>query len=153
MKNDNNIEKPIISIITDYLKAKETDFALMINGAWGCGKTYFIKNTLESKIGEISCPNKKNQKYKQIYVSLYGVSSIDEIRDRIFYEINPNLKWIDSISRRLISATEAIPNGGNIVKDLLTTDKNEKSSIIKKSPNTMTRFLFLTIWRELILNH
>lgn len=132
MKNDNNIEKPIISIITDYLKAKETDFALMINGAWGCGKTYFIKNTLESKIEEIPCPNKKNQKYKQIYVSLYGVSSIDEIRDRIFYEINPNLKWIDSISRRLISAAEAIPNGGNIVKDLLTTDKNEKSSIIKK---------------------
>lgn len=28
----------IISIITDYLKSKETDYALMINGAWGSGK-------------------------------------------------------------------------------------------------------------------
>ena len=132
MKNDNNIEKPIISIITDYLKAKETDFALMINGAWGSGKTYFIKNTLASKIEKIACPNKKNQKYKQIYVSLYGVSSIEEIRDKIFYGINPKLKWIDSISSRLISATEAIPNAGKIIKYSLSLDKNEKSSIIKK---------------------
>lgn len=135
MKNDNNIEKPIISIITDYLKAKETDFALMINGAWGCGKTYFIKNTLESKIGKIACPNKNNQKYKQIYVSLYGVSSIEEIKDKIFYGINPNLKWIDSISRRLFSAAEAIPQAEKIIKitkESLTFDKNEKSSIIEK---------------------
>ncbi len=139
MKNDNNIEKPIISIITDYLKAKETDFALMINGAWGCGKTYFLKNSLKLAIEEIDCPkqNKKcvNKKYQQIYVSLYGLSSTEEIKERIFYAINPKYKWIDLVSRKAISATEAIPFVGVGIKNLFTLNKKEKNSIIEAVSN------------------
>ena len=145
MKNDNNIEKPIISIITDYLKAKETDFALMINGAWGCGKTYFLKNSLKLAIEEIDCPkqNKKceNKKYQQIYVSLYGLSSTEEIKERIFYAINPKYKWIDLVSRKAISATEAIPFVGVGIKNFFTLNNKEKNNIIEALSNYYNRVL------------
>lgn len=44
------MNEAIISVIKDYLKRKDTDYALMINGAWGSGKTVFIKNALKSEI-------------------------------------------------------------------------------------------------------
>lgn len=31
--------KEIEQIVTDYLQTEHTDFAIMINGDWGCGKT------------------------------------------------------------------------------------------------------------------
>ncbi len=57
-----------MSLLNDYLKGKNTDYALMINSAWGSGKTFFIKNTLKTKIESIVCPiqkdNDKENKYK-----------------------------------------------------------------------------------------
>ena len=34
----------IYDAIIRYFSSEENDFAVMINGEWGCGKTYFIKN-------------------------------------------------------------------------------------------------------------
>lgn len=39
------IEKTLSSIDV-YICEKETDYAIMINGGWGSGKTYFVKNKL-----------------------------------------------------------------------------------------------------------
>ncbi len=132
MKNDNNIESPIISIVTDYLKDNNTDYALMINGAWGSGKTYFIKQSLKLAIEEIECPKQNNncddKKYQQIYVSLYGLSSTEEIKERIFYAINPNYKWIETTTSKLLAFTELIPIIGGAVKEVLPNDK-EKAGI------------------------
>ena len=47
-------------------------YALMIEGKWGSGKTYFIKNVIESYIG-----NPKN--LCGIYISLYGLTSSEAI--------------------------------------------------------------------------
>ena len=48
------MKEKIVSIITDYLNREETDYALMINGVWGSGKTFFIKNTLKKDIEKIN---------------------------------------------------------------------------------------------------
>jgi tRNA A37 threonylcarbamoyladenosine biosynthesis protein TsaE len=72
----NNLEQ----IITDYLQAKETDYAIMINGDWGCGKTYYIRNILTDNIKKIKSvvptsgkAQKKNyaefKPYELVYVS------------------------------------------------------------------------------------
>lgn len=47
-------------------------YALMIEGKWGSGKTYFIKNVIESYIGN-------PKKLRGIYVSLYGLTSAKAI--------------------------------------------------------------------------
>ena len=33
--------KELLEIIEDYLLQEETNYALLIKGNWGCGKTYF----------------------------------------------------------------------------------------------------------------
>ena len=39
-------------IVIDYLKVKDTDYALMINGKWGCGKTYYLEHDFKDFIGK-----------------------------------------------------------------------------------------------------
>lgn len=64
-----------INSILNYIKRKETSYAILLNGKWGNGKTFFWKNILKKKIEE-------NGK-KTIYVSLYGVSNTEEIDKKI----------------------------------------------------------------------
>ena len=81
----------IINIVKDYL-TKENNNALLITGSWGVGKTYFFENTLSKKIEEISIKEDKNIKYTPIRISLFGVTSINDIEKRIILEIYPLLK-------------------------------------------------------------
>ena len=39
-------ESQIIQGIKRYLNDKLYNYAVLIDGEWGCGKTYFVKNTL-----------------------------------------------------------------------------------------------------------
>ncbi|MDD2577208.1 MAG: P-loop NTPase fold protein [Bacteroidales bacterium] len=71
----------IQQIFTEYIKADKTQYAILLNGGWGCGKTYFWENTLE----EIS---KKND-FKTIYVSLNGISKIDNLEYQLFIKLLP----------------------------------------------------------------
>ena len=57
---------------------QDTSFpqVVLLDGAWGSGKTHFIKHHLKAKI--------KEQFDQKIYFfSLYGISSIDDFRDKI----------------------------------------------------------------------
>lgn len=66
------------------------NYAVMIDGEWGCGKTHFIKECLCSELEKHEKEKAKNQKgYKQkgiIYLSLYGVKSLEEVSKQIFME-------------------------------------------------------------------
>lgn len=54
-------------------------FALMINGKWGSGKTYYLKNVLEKNLEEIS-----NGTLKSLcYISCNGVKSVDELKNNL----------------------------------------------------------------------
>jgi hypothetical protein len=81
--------------VTDYLQDNETEYAIMISGKWGCGKTYFWNKNI--------VPNLKEQGRKNIYISLYGVKTIDEIEQKILYKLlnfstNYKLKKSDTSS-------------------------------------------------------
>lgn len=140
------MNKSIASVITDYLKDTDTDYALMINGAWGSGKTFFIKNALKLEIEKIVCPiqkdNDKRKNYKQLYVSLYGVSSVGEIKERIFYAINPKFKWLEIVSNKIVSAAEGIPMLGGSIKGILSYSKKEKAAIRDAITNYADKVLF-----------
>ena len=43
----------IKKIVTDYIKAENTDYAIMVTGVWGSGKTFFWNHTLKQAIEEI----------------------------------------------------------------------------------------------------
>ena len=81
----------IINIVKDYL-TKENNNALLITGEWGVGKTYFFNNILSKEIEKVSTKENENIKYTPIRISLFGVTSINDIEKRIILEIYPLLK-------------------------------------------------------------
>ena len=74
--------KEIIEVIQDYIEEDKYKSAILINGRWGSGKTFFIKEEISKVITENI---KNNGKY--IYVSLYGVGNIEEISNKLYSEI------------------------------------------------------------------
>lgn len=86
----------LIENICEYIKRPYTDYAVMINGEWGSGKTFFFNNKLRKRLESIKI-NGKN--YKTIYMSLYGINSLEEISKKIFIEANPTInKTLKKIS-------------------------------------------------------
>ena len=73
----------LVESILDYVRADYTDYAIMINGEWGSGKTYFWNNKVKPKIDGMQFNGKK---YSTIYMSLYGISNLEEISKKIFIE-------------------------------------------------------------------
>jgi hypothetical protein len=84
----------LIDIIKNFVVQQETDYAILINGKWGSGKTYFIKNTIAQEVNKINCKlsDTETKPYDLIYISLYGITSIDELQQKLFLEVNPFLK-------------------------------------------------------------
>ncbi len=55
----------LVESILDYVRADYTDYAVMINGEWGSGKTYFWNNKVRNKIESMKL------NLKIIYNNLY----------------------------------------------------------------------------------
>ena len=88
----------LIESILDYVRADYTDYAIMINGEWGSGKTHFWNNKVRNKIESLQL---NGRKYSTIYMSLYGISNLEDISKKIFIEttqlMDKNLKkYMDS---------------------------------------------------------
>ncbi len=79
-----NVEELTIDL-NNYLSDKETDGCYFINGQWGSGKTYFIKNFFKNSLRE---------KGEMVYLSLSGIETIHEISNNIFIQLHPKLNAI-----------------------------------------------------------
>ena len=73
----------LVESILDYIRSDYTDYAIMLNGEWGSGKTYFWNNQIRNKIESLKLNGKR---YTTIYMSLYGISNLEEISKKIFIE-------------------------------------------------------------------
>lgn len=78
-------DEEIIKIISEYIENKNTDYAIMIDGEWGSGKTHFILKKLKVELNNVWKKNKKEIKF--IYVSTYGVKDTIELDNKIYEEI------------------------------------------------------------------
>ncbi|MGK4566770.1 P-loop NTPase fold protein [Flavobacterium sp. 3HN19-14] len=74
-------------IFSNYLVAKNTSYAILINGSWGSGKTYFWKSDL-IKI----CTEKG---YEPVYLSLNGISKIETLEYQFLVRLIPYLNRLD----------------------------------------------------------
>lgn len=83
--------KQIEGVIDHYLKM-DTNYALLISGEWGSGKTYFLKNTLQANISITNTYNDSSKTYKPVIISLFGLKSIEEVQLEILLEIYSILK-------------------------------------------------------------
>ena len=65
-----------------YLDASTPEYAFLITGEWGAGKTYFIDKFIESYV---------NTDKALIKISLFGLTSTKEINEKIFEYSHPIL--------------------------------------------------------------
>ncbi|WP_430615080.1 P-loop NTPase fold protein, partial [Enterococcus sp. DIV0114] len=99
--------KNLIETINNYIH-EENQYALQIDGEWGTGKTYFIKNTIIKKLCE-------NADYHPLYFSVYGYNNLLELKqdlfNKILSEISKNqkiLSSINSISKRFSKLSKSL---------------------------------------------
>lgn len=93
--------KHISQFLNYYIGLPNPQYAVFLKGKWGSGKTHFI-NEYKNEL------NKNKQKY--IYVSLYGVTSYDEIETKFLEAIYPRLYnkktiFAGKIAKQLLKAT------------------------------------------------
>lgn len=93
-------DEELLSEIKYYIENKFYNYAVMIDGAWGSGKTYFVNQVL--------LPELKKETKKSIYTSLYGVSNIDELSKKIYIKFLLKDKSDRINSTLLAGATEAL---------------------------------------------
>lgn len=69
----------------DYPKSQQ--FAIMVDGPWGSGKTHLVNNLLN----ELIQTDSQGKGRKPIYISLYGIKDSDEIDEQIHQQLHPIL--------------------------------------------------------------
>ena len=75
-------EDAITAEIMSYVKNRIYNYAVLIDGDWGTGKTYFIQKSI--------IPTLEGSGYMPIYISLYGVNSTDTVSQKIALSILTN---------------------------------------------------------------
>jgi len=83
---------------------KETAFPqmLLIDGSWGSGKTHYIKNELEVSLKD------EFRAHELHYFSLYGISSIDDFRDRLISLTLTNNAETSNLVQRATQVVDSI---------------------------------------------
>lgn len=83
--------------ITNYIFDNRFSRALLIDGDWGCGKSFFVKNILIPEIEKTKVKGKKGDEnslndsqedkakyYSAFMISLYGISNVESIQSAIY---------------------------------------------------------------------
>lgn len=103
-----------------YLKSEDRlDFSVLLNGEWGCGKTWFIQQYIDK--------HKESEKF--LNISIFGTRSLEEIDFKIFQACHPLLS-----SKAMIFA-------GSIMKGILKSGIKVDFDISDSSSGSATASL------------
>ncbi len=133
-------ETEIITEIKRYLSDRSYYYAVMIDGDWGCGKTYFVKNGLTNAI--VAQESKSEKPRKVVYISLYGYKTILDIQDAIAIQLhllteNGNNSFLGKLRKKRV-----VENG---IQSAFALAKAARDIL---APGTSV-FDFEGIWRDL----
>lgn len=77
--------------LNNYIKKDNPEFAVMLNGSWGSGKTFFIKKLIRDEWTKDKVENGDYIELNPIYIYVNGLSSINQINTKIREIIHPIL--------------------------------------------------------------
>ncbi|ACM93292.1 KAP family P-loop domain protein [Nautilia profundicola AmH] len=135
---DKNYNQNIENYLLQYCNYENSlNFAVLIKGKWGSGKTFFIKNFIENKKKEI----------KFIYVSLFGLSNIDEVSEKIFEAFHPilsskQMKFFSAVAQGAIKFGLRVDLENLISLDKVFKQELEKYVDIKIDENVLIKNIF-----------
>ena len=105
----------IVNSLEQYVKDVNPQYAILLSGSWGCGKTHFIEAWIEQYNATLNITQAKKFTFKKqkspiilrpIKVSLFGLHSNTELIETINRELSPivfNLKKYGLIAAKVIS--------------------------------------------------
>jgi hypothetical protein len=93
-----DINKNTLGMLKNYCSLKVApEFALLVNGSWGCGKSHLVKEFIDEF-------EENNKETKFLNVSLYGINDVSDIEAKIFEQLNPTMHKILS-NKKVMFAT------------------------------------------------
>lgn len=119
----------IESVIAEYLKNPKAEYAVMIDGDWGSGKTYFLTHSLIKIMKNID--NGKDKPRKYAYISLYGAKSIEEVSKEIVFQCfgNENKKRVKTANTVMETASNILTASLGVVNIDLSKIKETLAKI------------------------
>ena len=144
-------EKQITEEILRYLKDESYNYAVLIDGEWGSGKTFFVNNTLTKEINKQEANLNTNRSVK--YVSLYGCKDMADVQENIAWsfaedarrKIKNRMKWgttVEKESSNILLSSQKIVNV--IMKKFLP-----EASLYKISSDWLNLGSFIFIFDDL----
>ncbi len=108
--------------IEHYLINDKTQSAIMLNGAWGSGKSHYLKNNL--------IPYLKSKGRECVVVSLYGITDLKDISRAIYIELrtiklfksNETIESAKTIGKTIIKTVSQIVPFPNIITEVNEAD-------------------------------
>lgn len=81
----------LTAYLNEYIRMTKPQFAVMITGKWGCGKTYYIDRMMDQWEKEKVRTDANSIRLKPVYVSVYGLQTIAEVVRQIKIKLYPVL--------------------------------------------------------------
>ncbi|AZV58365.1 P-loop NTPase fold protein [Clostridium sp. AWRP] len=137
-------EEQIIKVIIEYVMDKRYTQAILIEGEWGSGKTFFVKGKLFTELKD-HIGTKTEYKQSIIYTSLYGIENLQQVMKEIYASLMESF-LDDKIGQ---GKGEAIGKGINFMSKLVSAglghfniDKEDLPNIteLKKLKNAVLIF-------------
>ena len=131
-------DQEIINCIINYLNDQVYNYAVMIDGEWGTGKSFFVNKTLlpavktyEEQKSKIS--DGAFNPHKFIYLSLYGINETEEVSRLLFSELCKS--FVQSTGHDASRILSWIGGGTRILADLI---KNNSGVDLQKVAEGVT---------------
>ncbi len=120
----------ITATILDYINSPHTLGALQLNGPWGCGKTFYIKNVLLPEIDRLEEEQGDTVKRCVLMASLFGITKAEDITQRLWFSLIESRHDIpknrlNSIKKIGKNVAKFIPGVNNIDLDSIITISSE----------------------------
>ena len=114
-----------------YLDDQNYSYAILIDGEWGSGKTYFITHELKKAIEDHE-RNGKKRAFK--YISLYGCKSVEEVEENVVWSIIDKkfFELKDKVQNTIPIPAQCSEKREHVGSAVLSTTKKIFGTIIQK---------------------
>lgn len=134
-------EQQIIDEILRYLLDDSYNYAVLIDGEWGSGKTYFVNNTLTKIIEKQESDLETSRKVQ--YISLYGCKAISDVQENIAWSFAEDARQVIQDKNNFGTTGQKVSN------NILLSSKKIGNAILKKFLPNMPLYEIASDWLNL----
>ena len=134
-------EEQVKEEVLRYIEDSSYNYAILIDGEWGSGKTFFVTKTLSPEIEEQEAKNDKKRKIK--YVSLYGCKTINDVQENIAWTFAENAR------EKIKNKANLSENVSTISNNILLSSKKIGNAILRKFISETSLYEIASDWLNL----